>query len=92
MVNGAALTDLNNFLATPQTTHLTKLLSIPGLYRVLKNQSSVDALVPLLQWLAKRATTVLHELSVEPVPLSSGHSAGVPDPNWKVVRLSIFQQ
>ncbi|KAJ2927241.1 hypothetical protein H1R20_g9852, partial [Candolleomyces eurysporus] len=84
MVNGAALADLNDFMATPQPKHLTKLLSIPGLYRILKGQSSINDFVPLLQWLAKRATAVLQELSVECIPLSNGAGVGVLNSNWKV--------
>ncbi|KAJ2934619.1 hypothetical protein H1R20_g2477, partial [Candolleomyces eurysporus] len=84
MINGAALADLNDFLAAPHPKHLTKLLSIPGLYRVLLAQSRIDSLVPLLQWLANRATNVLQELSVEHLPLSGGAGAAVPESDWKV--------
>ena len=85
MVNGAALNDLNDFLTSPQATRLTRLLSIPGLYRVLKTLPTITSFVPVLQWLARRATAVLRELSVEPVPLSSGAISGVRDSDWKVV-------
>ncbi|RXW12855.1 hypothetical protein EST38_g12997 [Candolleomyces aberdarensis] len=84
MINGAALVDLGNFMATPLPKHLTKLLSIPGLYRVLKAQSSISEFTPLLKWLAKRATTVLQDLSVERLSLTTGAGAGVSDSNWKV--------
>ena len=90
MVNSTALADLGDFMASPQPKHLTKLLSIPGLYHVLKARSSIDEFIPLVEWLTKRATTVLQDLLVERVSLSTGAGAGVPDSDWKVVCLYSF--
>jgi hypothetical protein len=85
MVNGVALSDLTAFLANPQPKNLTKILSIPGLYRMLKDRTSIDTFIPLLQWLEKRAITVLQELSVEDVPLSAGTAEARLVSDWKVV-------
>ncbi|KAJ2925489.1 hypothetical protein H1R20_g11605, partial [Candolleomyces eurysporus] len=84
MVNGTALANLEEFLGSPQVNHLTKILAIPGLYRMLKAQPSIDPFIPLLRWLARRATVVLQELSVERIPLSTGATPAVPDSDWKV--------
>ncbi|KAJ2921109.1 hypothetical protein H1R20_g15986, partial [Candolleomyces eurysporus] len=84
MVNGTALVNLEEFLKAPQVNHLTKILAIPGLYRVLKTQPLIDPFIPLLRWLAQRATVVLQELSVECIPLSTGATAAVLDSDWKV--------
>ena len=85
MINGAALTDLCTFLSNPQTQHLTKILSIPGLYRVLKSRPTINSFLPLLLWLANRAYVVLQQLSVEPVPLPYGLETAIAQSDWKVV-------
>jgi hypothetical protein len=85
MINGIALADLCNFLGNPLPKHLTKLLSIPGLYRVLKNQSTIHSFVPLMFWLANHAIAVLQQLSVEKAPLSHNIGAAVAQSDWKVV-------
>ncbi|KAJ2928053.1 hypothetical protein H1R20_g9042, partial [Candolleomyces eurysporus] len=85
MINGVALTDLCDFLGNPQPQHLTKILSIPGLYRVLKNQSTIHSFIPLLFWLANRAYAVLQQLSVETAPLSHRTDTVVAQSDWKVV-------
>ncbi|KAJ2912523.1 hypothetical protein MD484_g7877, partial [Candolleomyces efflorescens] len=85
MVNATALSNLNEFLAAPDVNHLTKILAIPGLYRMLKEQSSIDRLIPIGRWLADRAAVVLRELSVEHIPLSTGITPAVARADWKVV-------
>ncbi|KAJ2925556.1 hypothetical protein H1R20_g11539, partial [Candolleomyces eurysporus] len=86
MINGVALTDLCNFLGNPQPQHLTKILSIPGLYQVPKNQSTIHSFIPLLFWLANRAYVVLQQLSVETAPLSQRPEMVVAQSDWKVLK------
>ncbi|RXW14434.1 hypothetical protein EST38_g11419 [Candolleomyces aberdarensis] len=86
MVNGAALADLREFLSNPRGTDKTRLLSIPGLYRVLTGHQSLDQLIPVMDWLAQRATEVLQGLEVEPWSIDSSniqfpHTMGLDD--WK---------
>jgi hypothetical protein len=92
MINGAALTDLKGLLADPNPLHVTRVLSIPGLYKLLNSNSKAmkdfvlplaDSL-PLLRWLADRATEVLNELCVEPESLPQG-SISSEEENWRVV-------
>ncbi|KAJ2911912.1 hypothetical protein MD484_g8501, partial [Candolleomyces efflorescens] len=73
MINGAALEDLRDFIANPVPNRLTKILSIPGLYRVMLGRDSLEDFVPLFNWLALRAETVLRELCVDTtaIPLVS---------------------
>ncbi|RXW14644.1 hypothetical protein EST38_g11211 [Candolleomyces aberdarensis] len=94
MVNGAALVDLTDFLADPRPSRVTKVLSIPGLYKILRNGPEMQGFVlpisdltPMLQWLADRATQVLGELSVESDRLPDG-VALAEEPDWKVAALT----
>ncbi|KAJ2920824.1 hypothetical protein H1R20_g16268, partial [Candolleomyces eurysporus] len=73
MVNGAALSDLRQFLSNPQGMEKTQLLSIPGLYRILTDNHSLNQLIPVMDWLAQRATKVLQALEVERLSIDSGN-------------------
>lgn len=85
MINGAALADLCNFLASPVPQNLTKLLSIPGLYRLMKNQPTINSFIPVMVWLANRAIIVLRQLSVETAPLLKRPDAAETQADWKSV-------
>ncbi|KAJ2924191.1 hypothetical protein H1R20_g12899, partial [Candolleomyces eurysporus] len=76
LINAVALAGLQNFIANPLPEYLTKILSIPGLYRIMEGRDSLQDFVPLFQWLANRVETVLWELSVDtsPIPTISGSS------------------
>ncbi|RXW11670.1 hypothetical protein EST38_g14185 [Candolleomyces aberdarensis] len=90
MVNGTALADLTNFLTDPRPSRVTKVLSIPGVYKVLRNGPEmhgfvlpISDLTPMLQWMVDRATQVLGELSVETEKLAHGVALS-EEPDWKV--------
>lgn len=89
MINGVSLEDLKDLIDHPQPTNLTKILSIPGLYRILMGKPSIVEFIPLMEWLAQRATTVLLELSVETesVPRCSVTTS---DSDWKTVSCISF--
>ncbi|KAJ2911557.1 hypothetical protein MD484_g8855, partial [Candolleomyces efflorescens] len=94
MVNGTALGDLDSFLANPSASQITMVLSIPAIYKILRNGPEMRGfvlplaeLIPLLQWIRDRAANVLGELRVESQKLSEGSVLGGQD-NWKVVRMS----
>ncbi|KAJ2921312.1 hypothetical protein H1R20_g15781, partial [Candolleomyces eurysporus] len=85
MINAVALAGLQDFIANPLPEYLTKILSIPGLYRIMEGRDSLQDFVPLFQWLANRAETVLRELSVDtsPIPTISGSSTAS---EWSQIR------
>jgi hypothetical protein len=94
MINGAALADLNDFIADPAPSHVTRVLSIPGLYKILRNGPEmkgfvlpISELIPMVKWLADRAAEVLQELSVEADSLDSApkSSAEAETLDWRVV-------
>ncbi|KAJ2919045.1 hypothetical protein MD484_g1311, partial [Candolleomyces efflorescens] len=93
MINGAALEDLNIFIADPIPANVTRVLSIPGLYKILQNGPElkgfilpIPELLPMVKWLANRATEVLRELMVEAESLDSAISCAtaVETLDWRV--------
>ncbi|EAU86898.2 hypothetical protein CC1G_10789 [Coprinopsis cinerea okayama7 len=85
MVNLPSLQTLRSFLQDPSTSsaRLTQLISLPGLYGLLKVHGDLDSIVPIMEWIEKRATSVLQLLKVEsPLPPAQEISRGTDANDW----------
>lgn len=88
LVNGTSLEHLQAFLEDPRRATVTKIISIPGIYRVLEKESDLSRFIPILEWIRDRATSVLDALIVEETLEAAGASqigASEHDNDWKSV-------
>lgn len=88
LVNANSLEHLRSFLQRPSAATVTKIISIPGLYRILERETDVTRFIPILEWIERRASEVLRGLIVEKSLEEAGASrAGVVehDSDWKSV-------
>lgn len=91
LVNGASLVQLQTFLSSPQRENLTKIISIPGIYRIMECERDIARFIPILAWVERRASTVLRGLTVEDDLETAGASqagAAEHDNDWKTVSTS----
>ncbi|KAF6749336.1 hypothetical protein DFP72DRAFT_819103 [Ephemerocybe angulata] len=69
MVNPPSLTRLRDFIANPMESRLSTLLPIPGLYQLLKLHGNIPGLIPMMTWIADRASSVWHDITVDERPM-----------------------
>ncbi|EAU92388.2 hypothetical protein CC1G_00607 [Coprinopsis cinerea okayama7 len=91
LVNYPSLLALREFLTHPETTDLTSLLSVPAVYTLLNHHTTMEEIIPIIQWIERVARETLRNLIVEaPLPSISPEVSTNPgtekveeDLDWK---------
>lgn len=95
LANRPALVDLQGFLGDPTAMNMSRLVSIPVLFHVLKDQAANNngtftiTIMSLCRWIYDFANEVLARLCLHSVSTDDF----VPDrhtADWKVVRSSLY--
>ncbi|RXW15219.1 hypothetical protein EST38_g10630 [Candolleomyces aberdarensis] len=84
MVNATSLGHIRSFLANPHHSNLSLLVTVPALYKLLELQPTFEPFIPIIHWIAQRASGTLAALTVEP-PLQTASQVANENADWKSV-------
>ncbi|KAF6749294.1 hypothetical protein DFP72DRAFT_1073416 [Ephemerocybe angulata] len=84
MVPPPSLTRLRDFIANPHPGRLTSLLPIPALFQLLRLREKFEGLVPIMVWIADRASSVWHDITVDDRPIPVILPTDGRQPDWRL--------
>ncbi|KAF6742531.1 hypothetical protein DFP72DRAFT_1105781, partial [Ephemerocybe angulata] len=84
LVRGSAMDDLRFFLSDPHSSRLSQIVSIPGIYNMVRIHKSIEDMIPLLRWILSKAESVLQSLTLEQnLEAAGARFEPVKDDDWQ---------